>query len=393
MTTLRRPRSRIALAGLGIVAVLATQACGTAESESAPGDAERSHALTRALDDVVRKGFPGVQVVSDGPDGHRTVSAGVGDLATGAPFPENAQVRIGSNTKTFVATVLLQLAAEGTLDLDAPIERYLPGVVRGNGNDGNRVTVRQLMQHTSGLPDYVGAGNPEAMTAPNPVLVNALSDEARWRQYAPAELVRIAMSQPPQFEPGTRQVYTNTNYILLGQLVEQLTGRPAAEAVRTRILEPLGLRDTYTPAAGETVIRGPHPVGYQTIDGKRADFTDLNPAWASTAGDMVATGSDVNRFFTALLDGKLLPAAQLEQMRKTVPFDRMPGSGYGLGLIDQPVSCGKRVWGHGGSIPGYETRNGVASDGRAVTVIVNQLPDSAETDKVVAAVLDAALCE
>ncbi|MFC9994655.1 serine hydrolase domain-containing protein [Nocardia sp. NPDC127526] len=394
-------RSRAALAGLGIVAVLAASACGADSSDATPSGVPSSAsatpdgagaALTQTLDALVRNGFPGVQVVIDGPGGHRVVTKGAGDLATGAPIADDARVRIGSNTKTFVSTVVLQLVAEGKVELDAPVERYLPGVVRGNGNDGNRITVRQLLQHTSGLPEYLAGGNPEIKAAPNTPQLEVLTDAVRWRTYTPEELVRVAMSMPPQYEPGAKSVYTNTNYILLGMLIEQVTGRATAEEISTRILEPLGLRDTYTPAPGETGIRGPHPVGYQDIDGTRVDFTEEDPSWGGTAGDMISTGADLNRFFTALLTGKLLPAAELEQMKRTVPFDREARNSYGLGLIRQNVSCGKEVWGHGGSIPGFGTHTGVAADGTAVALTVNQLPTSEATAEVVDRAFDAAFC-
>ncbi|MRH86097.1 serine hydrolase [Nocardia sp. SYP-A9097] len=393
MTTLRRHRGRTALAGLGLVAALTAAGCGSPDTTSESPGPDRDRAIVDAMNAVVRGGFPGVQVVITGPDGPRTLTAGAGDLATGAPIPDHARVRIGSNTKTFVATVVLQLAAEGRLDLDAPIERYLPGVVHGTGNDGDKISVRQLLQHTSGLPDYLAGGNPEIRAAANTPQLEVLRDDVRWRQYRPADLISLAMTMPPQFAPGARSVYTNTNYLLLGMLIEKITGRPAAAEIGTRIIDKLGLPDTYFPAPGETVIRGPHPKGYQVIDGKQVDFTDLNPSWGDSAGAMVATGADLDRFFTALLNGELLPAAQLEQMKQTVPFDRMPGAGYGLGLIHLPVSCGKDVWGHGGSIPGFGTQGGVTAAGIAVNIAVNQLATSDATADLVDKLLDTALCE
>ncbi|WP_067842739.1 serine hydrolase domain-containing protein [Nocardia lijiangensis] len=392
MTVFRQRGLRAAAAGICLAALFGAQACGAENTPSGTGDAGRTAAIQRALDATVRGGFPGAQAVLTTDAGDRTVTAGVGDIATGAPIPRDARVRIGSNTKTFVATVVLQLVAEGKVELDAPVERYLPGVVRGSGNDGNRITVRHLLQHTSGLPDYLAGGDPELRAERGTAQLEIDTEAVRLRRYDPAELVRLAMTMPPRYEPGARAVYTNTNYILLGMLIQQTTGRSAADEITARIIEPLGLRDTWFPAAGETGIRGPHPVGYQEIGGTRVDFTDLDPSWADAAGAMIATGADLNRFFRALLGGRLLPAAQLDEMRRTVPFDRMPEAGYGLGLIHLPNSCGKDVWGHGGSIPGFETRNGVTADGHAVTITVNQLPTSEENAVLVQQAFDTAVC-
>ncbi|MFE1596607.1 serine hydrolase domain-containing protein [Nocardia sp. NPDC058705] len=381
---------RAVVAGTGLLALLAVTACGP-ESRAATAQPDRPE-IRQALETVMRAGFPGVQAVITSPSGERTVSAGVGDIGTGAPIPDNAYVRIGSNTKSFVATVVLQLVAEGKVELDAPVERYLPGVVRGSGNDGNRITVRQLLQHTSGLPDYLAGGDPSLRADRGTQQIEPDPELIRLRHFSPAELVGIAMTMPPQYEPGARSVYTNTNYILLGMLIDQVTGRPAAAEIATRIIEPLGLRDTYFPTAGDTGLRAPHPRGYQEINGTRIDFTDFDPSWGGTAGAMIATGSDLNRFFIALLAGELLPPAQLEQMRQTVPFDRMPSAGYGLGLVEQTTSCGKKTFAHGGSIPGFDTRTGVTAEGVAVTLTVNELPTSADESKIIEQAFDTVVC-
>lgn len=382
----RRRAGRAALAGVLAGTVLAVTACGS--SDAAPQNSDAT--IRTALENLVRQGFPGAQAVISGPDGQRVISAGVGDIASGAAIPEHAHVRIGSNTKTFVSTVVLQLVAEGKVDLDAPVEHYLPGVIQGNGNDGNRVTVRQLLQHTSGLPDYVGSANPAVQN--NPALLKPDAEALRWEHFTPEQLVGIAMSMPPQFEPGAKSVYTNTNYLVLGMLIDRVTGQSYQSEIDRRIVQRLGLRDTYFPADGDTGIRDPHPVGYQEIDGKRVDFTNYDPSWGGAAGAMISTGADINKFFTALLAGELLPAAQLEEMKRTVPFDRDPGDGYGLGLIRQSVSCGKEVWGHGGSIPGFGTLDGVRSDGTAVTLIVNELPTTQEMHDAQARAYDETIC-
>lgn len=390
MNPFRRNSGRAVLAVVVTGAVLAVAACGETSVDAANEATTPPPAVATAMDTVVGQGFPGVQVVIDDPAGHRTFTAGVGDLGTRAPFPDDARVRIGSNTKTYVATVIMQLVAEGRIDLDAPIERYLPGVVQGNGNDGNRITVRQMLQHTSGVPDYVGSG--ADITTQSSEQLDPDDEALRWQHFEMTDLVRRAMTMPPQFEPGAKSVYTNTNYLLVGLLIERVTGNAAADEIGRRILEPLGLHDTYVPAARETGIRGPHARGYHQINGATVDFTDFDPSWGATAGDMVATATDLNRFFTALLSGKLLPPAQVAEMQRTVPFDRMPGAGYGLALIERTTSCGAQAWGHGGSIVGFATRNAVTADGTAVTVTVNQLPGTEAQADAVDKLLDAALC-
>lgn len=354
-------------------AVTAVALAQPAASAAGPG------AVQRGLNTLVRSdGLPAALAsVQDREGRTRTYTAGVGDLATGAKVPRDGQVRIGSNTKTFTAVVVLQLVAEGRIGLDAHVDDYLPGLVRGEGIDGSRITVRQLLQHTSGLPNYV-----------------EYLEDARY--YAPGELVGIALRHKADFDPGEGWKYSNTNYVLAGLIVEEVTGRPFAEELERRVIKPAGLRHTYFPAAGDKGIRGPHPKGYdrESAGAPLRDVTEMDPSWGWAAGQMVSTGSDLNRFLTALLTpGVLLPEAQLDQMRTTVPAGYFgPGARYGLGLVSTPLSCGGVAWGHGGSIPGYETRGGATDDGRAANVAVT----SQRTDKAVRerldGVVDAALC-
>ncbi|MFI7000980.1 serine hydrolase domain-containing protein [Nocardia sp. NPDC050175] len=367
------------------VVCAATSCAADSMSELRPVAAESGRdATVRALDAVVRAGLPGAQVVVTERDRDWIATSGVGDLATGARFPDNGHIRIGSNTKTFTATVLLQLVAEGKVGLDAPVERYLPGVVQGFGNDGTRITVRNLLQHTSGLPDMEQL----LSKAPQPDLARM-----RWQRFDAADVVRQVLTLPSRFAPGAKAEYSNTNYLLIGMLIERVTGQPIAAEITRRIIEPLGLRETYYPAPGENGLRDPHPLGYAEFDGRLVDYTDFDPSWAGAAGAMISTGAELNRFFIALLAGKLLPPAQLAEMKRNpLPFDRMPGAGYGLGLIHYPVPCGKEVWGHGGSISGFRTRNGVTADGRAVTIVVNQVLDSGPSDDAVLKAFDAAVC-
>ncbi|MFD9815881.1 serine hydrolase domain-containing protein [Streptomyces sp. NPDC059080] len=342
--------------------------------------ATRPDAVRQSLNALVRDGgVPAALASVEDRDGRtRTYTAGVGDLATGAPVPVDGQVRIGSNTKTFVAVVVLQLVAERRVDLDATVDSYLPGLVRGKGIDGRRITVRQLLQQTTGLPNYT----------------DHLGDDVRY--YTPRELLDIALRHPADFAPGTRWKYSNTNYVLAGLIVQKVTGRPLAEEIDRRIIKRIGLRHTSFPTPGDARIREPHPHGYyqESANGPLRDITETDPSWGWAAGQMISTNSDLNRFFTALLAGRLLPPAQLAQMRSTVPAEETfgPGARYGLGLVSRPLPCGGLSWGHGGSFPGYETRGGATDDGRAAHVAVTlQLTDEAARRNLERTV-DTALC-
>ncbi|MEU1324717.1 serine hydrolase domain-containing protein [Streptomyces microflavus] len=337
-------------------------------------------AVQQSLNALVRDiGTPAALAsVKDREGRARTYTAGVGDLTTGAKVPRDGQVRIGSNTKTFVAVVVLQLVAERRMSLDAFVDTYLPGLVRGKGIDGRRITVRQLLQHTSGLPEYT----------------SHLGDDARY--YAPRELLATALRHPADFDPGKSWKYSNTNYVLAGLIVQKVTARPLADEIDRRVIRRIGLRHTYFPAPGDASIREPHPHGYyqESAQTPLRDITEMDPSWGWAAGQMISTNSDLNRFFTALLAGRLIPPAQLAQMRTTVPAEATfgPGARYGLGLVSRPLPCGGLSWGHGGSFPGYETRGGVTADGRAANIAVTlQLTGEAPRRSLERAV-DNALC-
>ncbi len=314
-------------------------------------------------------GFPGAIATVRGADGvTRTYTSGTGDLATGAPVDPDSRVRIASNTKMFTATVVLQLVAEGRVRLAAPVERYLPGVVRGHGNDGRAITVRDLLRQTSGLPDY------------DSIVLDAGDLRSAAHTYLePYELVDAALAERRHFRPGRQWEYSNTNYVLLGLLAQRVTGRPVGEEITRRIIEPLGLTDTYWPGIGEQGIRGTHPRGY-LADGPAGawrDITEIDPSLGWAAGQLVSTPADLGRFLQGLLGGDLLPPAQLDRMRQTVParaFEPDPGWRYGLGLASHRLACGPLAWGHGGDIQGFTTRDLATDDGRWAVVTVTGLP-------------------
>ncbi|MCZ2810163.1 MULTISPECIES: serine hydrolase domain-containing protein [unclassified Modestobacter] len=382
-------RSRRTWATLLVAAATVTAAGATGlltPDVAEAGGARPAHAFQDELDQLVADdGFPGALAAVRGADGRvRHLTAGVGDLTTGEPVPVDGQVRIASNTKTFVATVVLQLVGEGLVDLDAPIETYLPGLVRGPGGDGNAITVRQLLQHTSGLPDYDDV-----------VVADYLAVQHRYVE--PHQLLDIALARPASFAPDTGWEYSNTNYVLAGLLVQEVTGRPIGEQITTRVIEPLDLDDTYWPLEGEQVIRDEHPSGYYAPapDAEYTDVTVQDPSFGWAAGQMVSSPGDLLEFFTALVDGELLAPELLAEMQTTVPAPESTASGdepYGLGLQSLSLSCGVTAWTHGGDIPGYETRGAVTEDGRGVMVAVTALPTAVEQIVHVEDAVDAAVC-
>ena len=378
----RRAVTAAALVALGVLTL------SGAPASSAHGHRPSAPVVQQGLERLVQQsGFPAALAALDVPRRRSLdLAAGVADLHTGRRAPVDGQVRAGSNTKAFTAVVVLQLVGEGKVVLDAPVEDYLPGLVRGEGIDGRVITVRQLLQHTSGLPDYVA-------------VMGADFFAGRDTYRDPRELLDMALSAPADFAPGTRWQYSNTGYLLAGLIVQRVTGRPLEEQITDRILRPLGLRATYVPATGERELRGRHPRGYHALEpgAQLRDITVLDPSWAWAAGGLVSTPSDLNRFFSALLDGRLLRPGELAQMRTTVEAPgTWAGARYGLGLFSTPLTCGGLVWGHGGDIPGYETRGGVTEDGRAVTVAVTSLPaalpDPRGAAQAVLDLVDTALC-
>ena len=386
-----------ALLAVGTVSVGAWWGIGAVEADDAgtPAPTAGSSAMVqKQLDQLVGRGFPAALASVTHPDGtHEDFVAGVGNIETGGEVPVDGEVRIGSNTKMFTAVTVLQLTEQGLVELDAPVEKYLPGLLHGEGIDGADITVRQLLQHTSGLPEYT----------------DALAVDFQQMQHSyksPRDLMDMALAQPALFSPGERWEYSNTNYIVLGLLVEKMTQRPLGEEITRRIIEPLDLQHTYFPDLGEQEIRGEHPNGYHMeAGGEQFDVTELDPSWAWAAGEIVASPSDLNEFNRAVVDGRLLSEESMAEMQKTVPSDEtlVPGAQYGLGLERYPLSCGGEIWGHGGDIQGYETRNGVTADGTAFTVAVTSLPaaigDPAneelvlENYKAVTGAVDTVLCE
>ncbi|MGW2846206.1 serine hydrolase domain-containing protein [Streptomyces sp. NPDC001274] len=322
----------------------APPAAGATAQRAVTGRAPDAGALRSALAGLPRDDATAALVRVSGTGGSWRGSAGVHDLASGRPADPGGRFRAGSVTKVFTAAVVLQMAGEGRIGLDAPVRRYLPDLIPATYG---AVTVRQLLDHTSGIPSVGDGGTLEDWYA------------HRFDRRDPVRTVREATSHEPDFAPGTQQHYDNIGYTVAGLLIERVTGEAYAAQVSRRILEPLRLRDTYFPGADPT-IRGPHNHGYQVFGaGDLRDVTvwGVTDAWA--AGDLISTTADLERFTRALFGGRVVRGPLLEAMF-TLPGDavREYGTGkpaaYGAGLSVMRLG-GRDVWGKTGGRWGYNT--------------------------------------
>ncbi|WP_175410272.1 serine hydrolase [Streptomyces sp. TRM64462] len=370
----RRRRTRTAAVGALCATLLALLPLTATTAHAATGD-DHTATLT-ALRTLQRSGGPGAAVHAGDSGGAWTLSVGTGTINTNKPIQSDEHLRIGSQTKTFTAAVVLQLVDEGKVSLDAPIDRYLPGVVTGNGYDGTRITVRHLLRHTGGIAAYDPFASPP----------RARPDGS----YALADLVREGLRRPPVSVPGASFTYSNTGYLVLGMLIEKLTGRPVHDAVTARVIDPLGLSRTVFPAPGARALPAPAVNGYRgTRIGDFFFWTPVgsyDPSLVSSAGAMISTLEDVTAFYQALAAGKVVSPASLAEMEGT-------GPGYGLGLMKVGLRCGGVAYGHDGGLPGYHTQTLVTPDGRHASAVTNvQFRINAPVAQMYA-VLETALCE
>ncbi|MGI5258468.1 serine hydrolase domain-containing protein [Streptomyces angustmyceticus] len=368
-----------------LAALLLTGCAGpSGPAPDAHGAPERPPATTRpALQRLVDDGVPGAASLATraGYPAARYATAGVADLRSGRAIGPRDHFRAGSLTKTLVATVVLQLVAEGRLSLRDSAAAHLPPGVPATG-DGDRstlrtVTIRQLLDHTSGLYNYTQ----------DPRLSQQLFGSGfgahRYDSHTPAELLRIALGHPPVAAPGTRYSYSNTNYLVLGLVIRAVTGRPYATEIRRRILVPDRLDHTSFPGT-DPVLPRPHGRAYSRAGDRRVDATSLDPSRAGAAGEMVTTLGDLNRFFSALLRGRLLAPRQMAEIRD----EKATGGAYGLGLFATRLPCGVTVWGHNGDINGSYVRTAGTAGGRHIVsyrVNTDILPDPAHGTAVLTA--------
>ena len=332
----RSPVAALLRSGALVAAIMvaAASTCVTATTATAapPVTLASAERLDAAIEGVLSDlSIPGAIVGVSGPDGDYVRAFGVADKASGAPMRTDMYIRIGSLTKTFTITALLMLIDQGRLSLDDPIAKFIPGVP-----SGAQIPLRYLAQMQSGLVTYDDV--PEFETA-------FLADPHR--VFTPQQLLDYALDKPLQFPPGTQFDYCNTNTVLLGLVVEQVSGQRLADYVDRNILAPVGLTHTIIPAT--PTIPDPHPEGYTVMDGVDRITTYWNPSWAWSNGNMISTLDDMRVWAQALSSGRLISTEmRQERFRSALPMS--PTARYGVGAFDSGGWIG-----HSGVTPGFQT--------------------------------------
>ena len=335
---------------------LAVALCGLAGLVGgSAAQADASSTLRGDLRKLVHEGVPGATVLIRDEGRTRIASAGSASLKPRAAMSKGLRFRIGSTTKPMVATVVLQLVDEGKLALDQPITEIVGDLAGGDA----RITVRDLLAHKSGISDYLDDPRPIA-----PYLAGKFD-----HVWTPEQLIGFALDHPPLFDPGTDSAYSNTNYTLLGLVIEKVTGNRLGTELRTRVFEPLGMDDS--SLATQPRMRGAHVSGYLVgKGGELQDVTGVSPSYYWGAGNVISTPRDIADFFDGLLAGDLLSPELLAEMTTFEPM--YPDFDYGLGLGRGALRCGYGV-GHDGAVPGYMTAALKMEDGRTVVAFANSL--------------------
>jgi D-alanyl-D-alanine carboxypeptidase len=316
-----------------VATLLATILVAVPTASAASG---RDRALTKAISGAVTRAAAPGAIVGVWQPGHRPYvrTFGVRDTQTRQPMRSDLYMRIGSETKTFTVTALLQLAEQGKVRLDDPIAKYVPGVTAGD-----RITLRQLASMTSGLENYTLSDTFDATLVSDP-----------HKEWTPQELLDLAIGEPLLFQPGRGFSYSNTNTVLIGLVVQQVSGESIGDYIKRHITDPIGMTQTSFPL--DSALPDPHAQGYanDTPDKSVANATDWNPSWTWAAGQMVSTLRDLRTWAPRLATGRGLLGAKMQRERaKSVAGAGDPIT-YGLGLFNV------HGWlGHNGSLPGYQT--------------------------------------
>lgn len=334
------------------------------------------HDLAEAVLETHRAGMPGIiaEVVDHGEIVREC--AGFAEVEAQTPMTPELHHRVGSIAKTFTTVTLLRLVEKGIIDLDAPIGGYLPELMPGTR--GEAITVRMLANHTSGLNEYLPVIYDSLRAFPNLAQTSPRSlIEQQFTRFDRRELINIGVGAPPAGEPGGLPGrYSNTNYLLLAELIESVTGTSAEEHIRSEVIEPADLPDTYFPVG--SVLAAAHTHLYESWFGMAdppVDLTDFDMSWVGPAASLVSTTADLNRFFGLLIDGQLLRPESLEQMQSTVPVISFEGTTieYGLGLHRRETADGTVWWGHDGSVWGGGALTFTRADtGKQMTVFTNR---------------------
>lgn len=389
---MRLPLDRRLTLSAALLAVLAGVVPATAaEAAAGPSSAQAAQtaapapkpdleAVTQALKNTTAVGAPGAMVRITGSGAPLTSAVGVQDRTTGAPMDINGRFRIGSVTKTFSSVVLLQLVDEGKISLDAPVNQYLPGLL-----PDDRITVRHLLTHRSGLADYTNAMFDK--TVPG-------FEAVRNKVFTYQELVALSLREPRTTEPGVSYKYSNTNFVVVGMLIEKATGHGVAKEYERRIIKPLKLKNT-SYVHPSTAIKGAHLHGYLHPDEAGAplvDSTEQTVSWAQSAGAMISSTADLNTFMSALLGGKLLAPRMLDAMIAMTPTDTTNTRFYGLGLRRYDLSCGTSVYGHTGTVQGFYTYAFATRDGKRSLAAVANTSNKGEANTALGGTLEGAFC-
>lgn len=373
-------RLTIASTMLASTAVVATLAASPAVAATPSLPTPDIAGILAVQKQAMAEGAPGALTRFDSGNVSYRISRGQADTAAGTAMDADRRFRVGSVSKSFTTVVLMQLVAEGRIDLDAPANTYLPQPL-----PDDRITVRHLLSHRSGLWDYTN--DMFYYTVPG-------FESVRNKVFSYQELIDLSTAHAPTNAPGAAYSYSNTNFVVLGELIEHLTGVPMATQYQERIFRPLNLKNT-SYVHPNTAISGSYARGYLRQDDTTlplVDSTEQTVSWAQSAGAVISNAADLNRFFSALVSGRLVPQAQLEQMMTMVPVNADGTQFYGLGLRARKLSCGVTVYGHTGTVQGYYTYAFSTADGKRSMTSMANTSNNGTVNTVLGGTLEAAFC-
>ncbi|MEU1621435.1 serine hydrolase domain-containing protein [Streptomyces sp. NPDC005722] len=367
----------ITLASTAVITTLAASPAVAATPSPAAPDIAGVLAVQKQ---AMANGAPGALTRIDSGAVSYRIASGQADTVARTAMDADRRFRVGSVSKSFTTVVLMQLVAEGRIDLDAPANAYLARPL-----PDDRITVRHLLSHRSGLWDYTN--DMFYYTVPG-------FESVRNKVFTYQELIDLSTAHQPTNEPGAAYSYSNTNFVVLGALIEDVTGVPMATHYQQRIFTPLKLRNT-SYVHPDTAISGSHAHGYLRPDDTTlplVDSTEQTVSWAQSAGAVISNAADLNRFFSALVSGRLVPAAQLQQMMTMVPVNADGTQSYGLGLRARKLSCGVTVYGHTGTVQGFYTYAFTTADGKRSMTSMANTSNNGTVNTVLGGTLEAAFC-